>query len=186
MQIYRDTSTEAVRTLLAYGYTIEAPTSETGEASAAGIVILLTTFIYTRFNDSIHPFIIHLSVYVSKSISFSPSPSLHSSQSISLGLCLSVHFSQSISLSLCLLVHFSSHLSQYTSLCLSLSVYFSSLIFPSQSLSVHLSQSISQSILHSISHALHISICVHFISCCLSLFLYVCLASCISCRKTYM
>ncbi|BFZ07812.1 hypothetical protein BsWGS_10847 [Bradybaena similaris] len=31
----RDTAIEAVRTLLAYGYTIEAPTSETGESSAA-------------------------------------------------------------------------------------------------------------------------------------------------------
>ncbi|KAK3736855.1 hypothetical protein RRG08_000604 [Elysia crispata] len=31
----RDTATEAVKTLLAYGYTIEAPTSETGESSAA-------------------------------------------------------------------------------------------------------------------------------------------------------
>ncbi|XP_055878934.1 ryanodine receptor 2-like isoform X5 [Biomphalaria glabrata] len=32
----RDTSTEAVRTLLAYGYSIEAPTSETGESGTAG------------------------------------------------------------------------------------------------------------------------------------------------------
>ena len=34
---FRDTSSEAVRTLIAYGYTIEAPTSETGESGMTGV-----------------------------------------------------------------------------------------------------------------------------------------------------
>ena len=37
--LFRDTSSEAVRTLLAYGYTIEAPTSETGESGMTGVCL---------------------------------------------------------------------------------------------------------------------------------------------------